>query len=69
MDDLIGTWVLYPDDGTSHHYANLHKQPRTQATPIPTNDIWIAALAIQHLLLLYTRGSHFEKLPQLAILS
>lgn len=35
-------------------------------TPIPTNDIWIAALVIQHSLVLFARDSHFNALPQIA---
>jgi predicted nucleic acid-binding protein len=61
--------VLYPDEGTTHQYASLYRQLRSQGTPIPTNDIWIAALAIQHDLLLCTRDAHFQKLPQLPIVS
>ena len=38
---------------------------RKRGTPIPTNDIWIAALAMQHQLTLYTRDRHFDHLPQL----
>lgn len=58
--------VAYPDEGTTHHYARLFFQLRTQGTPIPTNDIWIAALAVQHNLPLFTRDRHFDHLPQLA---
>jgi tRNA(fMet)-specific endonuclease VapC len=58
--------VLYADEQTTHHYARLFQQLRQQATPIPTNDIWIAALAIQHDLPLFARDSHFDHLPQLA---
>ena len=39
--------VLSPDDQTTHHYAGLFVQLRKQGTPIPTNDLWIAALAVQ----------------------
>lgn len=60
--------VLYADESTTRHYANLFKQLRFQATPIPTNDIWIAALSIQHSLGLFTRDSHFSKLPQLLLI-
>jgi predicted nucleic acid-binding protein len=35
-------------------------------TPIPTNDLWIAALVLQHDLVLCTSDSHFDKLPQIA---
>lgn len=58
--------VLYPDEQTTHAYAGLFAQLRAQGTPIPTNDLWIAALAVQHDLLLCSRDAHFEHLPQLA---
>jgi predicted nucleic acid-binding protein len=32
---------------------------------IPAHDIWIAALAAQHNLLLFSRDNHFEHLPQI----
>ena len=57
--------VLYPDEQTTHHYARLFQQLREQGTPIPTNDIWIAALVVQHDLALYARDRHFDQLPQL----
>ena len=57
--------TLYADEQTTHHYARLFLQMREQATPIPTNDIWIAALAIQHDLPLCARDSHFDHIPQL----
>lgn len=60
--------VLYPDDDTVHHYARILAQLRSQGTPIPTNDVWIAALVLQHDLLLYSRDRHFEHLPQVPLL-
>jgi tRNA(fMet)-specific endonuclease VapC len=57
--------VLLPNADTTHHYARLFAQLRSQGTPIPTNDIWIAALALQHDLILYSRDEHFRHLPQL----
>jgi predicted nucleic acid-binding protein len=57
--------VLYPDEATTHHYAHLFFQLRSQGTPIPANDLWIAALVLEHDLLLYSRDSHFDRLPQL----
>jgi len=57
--------VLYADEQTTHHYGRLFQQLRTQATPIPTNDIWIGALALQHDLPLYARDRHFDRIPQL----
>lgn len=58
--------VLYADDQTTHHYAPVYRQLRKQGTPIPTNDMWIAALVLQHSLVLFARDAHFDVLPQLA---
>ena len=60
-----GVGVLYPDDQTSHHYASAYRQLRHQGTPIPTNDLWIAALVLQHNLFLLSRDRHFYHLPQI----
>jgi len=61
-----GVDVLYADEQTTHHYANVYRQLRKQGTPVPTNDMWIAALVLQHSLMLYDRDAHFDALPQLA---
>jgi tRNA(fMet)-specific endonuclease VapC len=58
--------LLLPDEQTTFHYATLFTQLRRQASPIPTNDLWIASLAIQHGLILLTRDAHFRHLPQLS---
>jgi tRNA(fMet)-specific endonuclease VapC len=60
-----GVEVLYADDQTTHHYASVYRQLRKQATPIATNDMWVAALVLQHNLALHARDRHFEHLPQL----
>jgi tRNA(fMet)-specific endonuclease VapC len=57
--------VLLADEETTHHYARLFHQLRRQGTPIPTNDIWIAALVTQHQLYLFARDDHFDHLPQI----
>jgi tRNA(fMet)-specific endonuclease VapC len=57
--------ILFPDEATTHIYARLFKQLRIQGTPIPTGDLWIASLVIQHNLYLYARDRHFDHLPQL----
>jgi tRNA(fMet)-specific endonuclease VapC len=61
-----GVAVLFADDQTTHHYATLFRQLRRQETPIPTNDLWIAALVLQHDLVLCARDRHFENLPQIS---
>jgi tRNA(fMet)-specific endonuclease VapC len=57
--------LLLADGETTRHYASLFRQLRAQGTPIPTNDLWIAALAIQHDLILLSRDEHFRHLPQI----
>jgi tRNA(fMet)-specific endonuclease VapC len=58
--------VLLPDEQTTHHYAQIYLQLRKGGVAIPTNDLWIAALAIQHNLVLCTTDTHFQHIPQLA---
>lgn len=58
--DLQGVGVLAIDEETTHYYASVLSQLRSVGRPIPTNDIWIAAQAIQHNLTLDTRDEHFR---------
>ena len=60
-----GVRVLFADDQTTHHYASVFRQLRKQGTPIPTNDMWLAALVLQHNLALHARDKHFDHLPQI----
>jgi len=60
-----GVGILYADEQTTYHYTSVYRQLRKQGTPIPTNDMWIAALVLQHSLFLYDRDRHFDALPQL----
>jgi tRNA(fMet)-specific endonuclease VapC len=61
-----GVRVVYAGEQTTHHYANVYRQLRKQGTPIPTNDMWMAALVLEHSLVLFARDAHFDVLPQLA---
>ena len=58
--------ILLPDEQTTHHYAQLYLQLRKKGAAIPTNDLWIAALSVQHNLVLCTSDTHFQNLPQVA---
>ncbi len=64
--NLPGVGALYADRETTDVYARLYFHLRKSGTPIPTNDLWIASLAVQHQLILLTRDEHFDKLPQVA---
>src|SRR4030042_7005586 len=46
------------DENTAEFYAEILNEMRTKGTPIPTNDIWIASVALQKGLLLYSRDLH-----------
>ncbi len=59
--------LLFPDENTTRQYGYLYKQLRAQATPIPANDLWIAALAVQHDLFIFSRDEHFAHLPQIPV--
>jgi len=60
-----GVRVVHSSDSTTHHYATLYARLRKADTPIPTNDLWIAALAIEHSLVLYSRDAHFDLIPSI----
>ena len=62
-----GVSPLYPGDATTQVYADLYRQLRIQGTPLPTNDLWIAALAVEHSLTLHSRDRHFAYLPQVSV--
>jgi predicted nucleic acid-binding protein len=55
--------VLDANEPTTHHYAEITLELKQQARPIPTNDIWIAALCRQHSLPLLSRDRHFDLVP------
>lgn len=57
--------VAFADEQTTHVYAAIYRQLRKQGTPIPTNDMWVAALVLQHNLTLHARDRHFDELPQI----
>jgi predicted nucleic acid-binding protein len=61
-------FTLGVDPPVSHRYAQIHRVLRGRGTPIPTNDLWIAAIALEHGLVVYTRDTHFGKVPGLALL-
>jgi tRNA(fMet)-specific endonuclease VapC len=59
--------VLAPDEVTTGHYARVFVQLRRQGAAIPTNDLWIAALVLQHGLKLCTSDSHFAPAAGLSL--
>jgi len=54
------TPIVSCDIDTARIYGVVKSQLKFKGTPIPENDIWIAALSLQHELTLVTRDNHFE---------
>jgi tRNA(fMet)-specific endonuclease VapC len=57
--------VLPVDKTTAKKYGELIAALYKKGKPLPTNDVWIAATAIQHKLTLITRDDHFEEIDKL----
>lgn len=55
------------DEDTANCYAEILSALRERGTPIPTNDIWIAASAMQGGLRVVTTDRHFKSVPQVAV--
>lgn len=61
--------VLSIDAATARRYGRLPQSLRTLGKPLPQNDIWIAACALEHRLPLVTRDSHFQHVGDLTVIS
>jgi predicted nucleic acid-binding protein len=66
FDELIvATRTLPVDRETSHHYAQIRAELKKAGQPLPSNDLWIAALSRQHRLPLMSRDTHFDTVQDL----
>lgn len=59
--------VIYIDNDTALRYGIIKAALRKKGTPIPENDIWIAALTLQHSLTLITRDKHFQEVDNISL--
>lgn len=59
--------VLGCDVKTARRYGEIKNALREKGHPIPENDIWIAAISVQHALVLATRDMHFSVIQNLAV--
>jgi tRNA(fMet)-specific endonuclease VapC len=57
------------DENTAEFYSEVLNNLRKKGKPIPTNDIWIAAVAFQYGLPLFTKDKHFKHVPGLVLVS
>ena len=58
--------VLTVNEETANSYATLRVALKQKGQPIPANDAWIAALAIQHQLPVLSRDQHFDAVPHIS---
>lgn len=61
--------VLDITEETTNYYSTLRLELRRTGTPLPANDVWIAALCRQHDLPILSRDKHFDCVKQLRRLS
>jgi len=59
--------VLACDTDTARHYGRIKDHLRVKGSPIPENDIWIAALAKQYHLTLASRDQHFRAIKEIKV--
>lgn len=59
--------ILVCEMKTAKYYGQIKSALKSKGTPIPENDIWIAALAMQHKLSVVTRDRHFNLIEGLNI--
>jgi tRNA(fMet)-specific endonuclease VapC len=64
-----GVQVVPVDDAIAQRYGYLVRDLRRQGTPIPTNDLWIAASAMETGSRLVSYDAHFEHVPGLIVLA
>ena len=59
--------VLTLDQDTADRYAVILNSLWRAGIPIPSNDLWIAASAMQHGLRILTMDAHYQRVPQVIV--
>ena len=59
--------LLEHDHTTAEFYSGIYLALRKKGCPIPTNDIWIAAVAMQNGLAVFTKDNHFSNIDGLIV--
>ena len=61
--------VVNIDSTTAKFYGETMAALHERGKPIPTNDVWIASIAIQNNLTLISNDKHFKDIPNLKIIN
>jgi len=68
VDELVaGSVVLGCNAETARWYGEVKSALRLKGRPIPENDLWIAAIALEHDLVVATRDTHFGEIDNLKV--
>ncbi|MCP4346916.1 MAG: type II toxin-antitoxin system VapC family toxin [Desulfobacterales bacterium] len=59
--------ILNCNTETAYFYGKVKNNLRKKGRPIPENDIWIAAVSLQHDLILVSRDEHFKEVDDLKL--
>ena len=65
QETLAVATLLLIDEETTRYYAELRVELRDRGTPLPANDVWIAAVCRQHSLPILSRDRHFDSVTEL----
>ncbi len=60
--------IVSPDITTGDLYGSIKSALKNKGKPIPENDIWIAAIAIQFNLPLFTADKHFKEIDKIELI-
>lgn len=65
--DSVRVDTIPLDDETAEFYAQVFSELRQKGRPIPSNDLWLAASALQHGLALATYDDHFRHISSILL--
>ena len=64
---MAGSVALGRDVGAARWHGEVKNVLRLKGRPIPENDLWIAAIALEHDLVVATQDAHFEEIDNLKV--
>lgn len=67
--ELPGVQIAAPGQEVAERYGYLVRDLRQQGTPIPTNDLWVAATALETGARLISYDAHFQHVPGLIVIA
>ena len=59
--------ILGVDNQTARRFGEIENRLRRRGRPVPENDIWIAAIAVRHDVILISRDKHFSEFEGLRL--